>query len=384
MNAFQIVRDNANHRALLFFIKYGTLLGANAQFVILKAVFDGKMTAVEAAKLIKYIQVTPTTDAKTDARNLIVTTVIPFAEVASVQAFNLDLKKLSESLDKPEAYLMSASDSDLIGRSRDLKKIMADNISVLTDLTPANIITMETVIADFEALRNLPKNEIRQKKALGTNPIPGLLDDIDEIKHQIGKIIHSKFPLLYESWLEAIKVGKAEGTRKTSLIVSYIDAFTGVALKKIKTTVTRGDIVHEKFSSKLGFSRFYGITSGGYTITSAHKLYFTDKKTNVGVGDTGVAKLEIKMRALNQTGTVKMMVLNSANNTPLVNVKVNIPEFDYLGVTDKNGKLMKDHIPPGTYVGTITLDNFRTIEFSVTVELNQTVELEFFMEKEED
>ena len=83
MNAFQIVRDNANHRALLFFIKYGTLLGANAQFVILKAVFDGKMTAVEVAKLIKYIQVTPTTDAKTDARNLIVTTCLLYTSDAA-------------------------------------------------------------------------------------------------------------------------------------------------------------------------------------------------------------------------------------------------------------------------------------------------------------
>jgi len=380
MDARQIVRYYALQKVLALLARNSTALSANAQYVILKGFLDGKVVLLEAARIKQGEQVKPITETKGETRTLLIDTILPFMNKACVQAYNLGESVLAKSLDHPDTYLSSTTDEELEVRAKNIKKIIADNILIVTDILPANVTTMQTVITQFVAIRFRPVEEIKSKKSLGTDPIQGLLDDIFVILAKIGKIIKSSFSELLTEWKKNIKVGKPEGTRKLSLIISYTDTNDAI-LSKIKTIVTRGDTEHIKTSSKKGTSRFLSLTSGSYTITSKHPLFITDIKNNVVIKENSVVRLKIVMQSNAHKGTIEITAYNKEDGSVLVNVNVAIPKLECLGKTDENGKFTKNFVPDGTYEGSLTLENFQKVDFVVTVVGGETIALEFFMER---
>jgi len=379
MDSHQLVRYNALQKVLAFLFRNNTALSANAQYVIIKAFLDGKVVLLEAARIKQAEQVKPITETKAETRTLLIDTILPFMNKAYVQADNLGDSILAKSLNHADSYLSDTTDEELEVRSKNIKKIIADNILILTDILPANVTTMQNVINQYVAIRFQPVQEIKSKKSLGTDPIPALLDDIFAILYKIGKIIKSSFPALLTEWKANIKVGKPEGTRKLSMIVSYTDTNDAI-LSKVKTTVTRGDTNHIKTSTAKGTSRFLSLTSGSYTVTSEHPLFFTDIKNNVIINNNSVVHLKIKMQAIKHKGTIELIAYNKADGSVLPHVLVAFQQLDISGKTDDHGKFTKNFVPDGTYEGSLTLDGFQTVDFVITIAGGETVSLEFFME----
>jgi len=379
MDSRQLVRYNALQKVLALLARNSTALSANAQYVILKAFLDAKVVLFEAARIKQGEQVAPITETKAETRTQLIDTIIPFMNKACVQAYNLEQSVLAKSLDHPDTYFSKTTDEELEIRAKNIKQIIGDNILILTDILPANVTSMQTAITRYVAIRFQPVQEIKSKKAYGTDPIPGLLDEIFVILAKIGKIIKSSFPLLLTEWKTNIKIGKAAGTRKLSMIISYTDTNDAI-LSKIKTIVTRGDIVHKKTSTAKGTSRFLGLDSGSYTITSEHPLFITNIKNNVIINDKSVVRLKIKMQAVAHKGIIEIIAYNKADGSVLPHVLIAIPQLECIGKTDENGKFTKNFVPDGTYEGSLTLENFQKVDFVITIVGGETMSLEFFME----
>ena len=381
MNNKQIARDNANGRASLFLVANDTALKLNILYPPLKTAFNNKMGEMDVAKQKQYEPIAPVTTDKSIHHDALVTGVNFFASKASVQAYNTNNADLAISLDHPVNYLSRANDDDLIGRTTALKTIMNDNLTILTVIAPDDITLMETLISDFKAVKDMPMAEIKEIKAEGTDPIPGLLDDIDVIKHKISKLLYSDFPELYPTWKSEIKVGSPVGARNTSLVVQYFDMGTGAILSKVKATVNNMSESIVKYSTKKGYVRFYSLNTGNYMLTSEHPAYITDIKNNVGVNNTQIVRLNVSMQIIASTGTLDLTVVDAETGNPMNEVLVSIQSIGFTGTTDESGKLIKSGLTAGTYVGTLTAENYQKFDFTFTIASGQSLPIQLALVK---
>jgi len=382
MNKFQAARDKANDRTEGFIERNHIDLDGNAQFAPLKLKFNDLRAKFREARLFQEEQVSPITETKNIRRDLVIDIVFKKMGIGHIQAFNLNETELAKNLKHTVTYLVKTTDEELFTRATSIKNIIAENLTILDDLTLADVTAMETAITDFNKKRGKPVEEIRLKKAKGTDPLVEILDAIDEVKFEMGFLIETSFPELYSEWKKETKVGKPVGVRKISLIVEYVDSETNDKLRNIMTTVTRGDIKHEKKSTKNGFSRFLSLESGKYTVTSEHPLYVTDIRNRVSVNDNGIKKLLIPMKTVEDFGAFKIAVVDKETGEVMAHVKVIIPGLSYSGTTNEEGEDVKKYIPIGTYEGKLSLEGYIDFDFTLLIEKGKTVEVEFLMEKE--
>jgi hypothetical protein len=381
MDKKQIARDKSNQRGSDFLTENDTELKTNNLYLPLKASFNAKMALMAVAKQKQFEQVTPITNDKNLLREVVVNTVFPLASKACVQAYALNKAELGESLDHPVTFLSKTSDGDLVGRASDLLKIMSDNIGILTQLDADDITAMQTAISDFDAIKDRPQAEIKNKKDYGTDPIPGLLDAIDVDKHSFTKLIQSSFAHLYPNWKDKIKVGAPIGVRKTSMIIRYFDLRTGALLTKVKSSVNGILASKVKYSTAKGYVRFYGLESGNYTLTSELSSYITDVKNNIGVSDAQVVNLNIRLQIIVPTGTLDLLVLDAATGNPLSGALLSVPSISYQATTPASGKLLKNDLDSGTYEAILTCNNYKPLNFTFTIKNNETISLQYSMEK---
>jgi hypothetical protein len=299
-----------------------------------------------------------------------------------VQAAGLDKTELAISLDHPIGYLSETSDDELIGRATNLKTIMADNISILTELEPDDITAMETAINNFKEAKDKPQEEIKDKKALGTDPIPGLLDDIDIIKHGISNLLEAKFSDLYPVWKSRIKVGTPVGIRNTSLVIRYYDAASDGYLHKVKATVENASGSLVKSSTKKGYVRFFSLDTATYIVTSEHPNFITDVMTNVGVINTQIVRLDVRLTPKILSGILDLTVFDKLTGNPLSGAKLTIPALNFQHTTSSSGKLLKNELAAASYEAYLTCDTYKRLDFTFTIESKQSSILLLNMEKE--
>jgi hypothetical protein len=382
MTKLQIARDKANERGSDVLVENNTALMLNILYPPLKAAFNGKMGEMEVAKQKQFEQVTPITEYKTLIRDNLITYLYPFTARASVQASTAGNYDLARSLDHPITYLSKTTDDELIGRATDLKNIIAANLDILTVIPPDEIPVMEANIEAFNAAKDKPQDEIKDKKSLGTDPIPGLLDDIDGIKHDIGKLLASDFPAIYPVWKARIKVGTPMGIRNTSLIIRYYDASSDALLKKVKATIEIASDSLVKYSTIKGYARFFSLDTGTYMLTSEHPNFITDIMPNIGIINTQIVKIDVRLTPKILSGILDLTVFDKLTGNPISGAKLTIPALNFQGTTSSSGKLLKNELAAGSYEAYLTCDTYKRLDFTFTIETKQTTILQLYMEKE--
>ncbi len=390
MHKIQIVRDKANERASDFLLANDTELVTNTLYGSLKTRFNDSMALIGAAKQKQYEQTGYITGDKSYHRNLTGETIWKYANRGSTQAFLTGHPDVSAALDKPLSFIIKGKDGAVYGKANDLYKLMKENESILTEIEAADFTEMEDVLKDYKKILNAPKEEIKEKKAEGTDPIPGLLDELDVIKNHIGKVIQSYFGHLYSKWEEVIKIGSPEGVRKISLVGKFTDKATGVELRKIEVTLVKGERKHVAYSSKKGYVRFYSLEKGNYTLTAEHDEYKTFSKADIGIDENHIEKLQVALTLKVQpdtdpettTGIMSLMVYDTETQEPLSGVVVSIPGLEHSDTTDEDGEDYLDGIAPGNYQGTLFLEDKKPLNFNLSIEAGKTTTLQLYMEKE--
>jgi hypothetical protein len=382
MNQLQKQRDHANLRGSDVLTEHDAVLILNDLYPTLKAAFNGNMASILAAKQKQFLQVKPITESKKNIRTKLVNTIFDFSCIACTQAGNLGRVDLETALAHPLSYLSKANDDDLIGRATDLKNIMNDNRTVLTKITVGNVTTMTTVIDDFVDIVNAPKEEIKEKKGEGTSQLPGLLDENDEIKTRISRLLKAAFPDISIEWETAIEVGQPTGTRKLSLVIRYTDATTGAFLRGVVTQLQIRDEIIEEESTIKGYSRFYSLEKGNYIITSKLTGYTDDVETNVGVYDDKITKLNIEMEASVVSGSANIYVMDKVTGEGKKGVTISFAGLNVTGETDDNGN-SNLKLPEGTHKGKATLLNYKNVNFTITIKGRQELDITLLIEREE-
>jgi hypothetical protein len=382
MDNRQTLRYQAGQRGQLVMENYNAQLITNTLYPPLKIKYIGILENISDVVQIQYEETQQITDYKLYFRGAMATTIFTYANIGSVQAYLTNHPDLAESLDKPVSFIMRGNDEDAKGRAKDLLKVMSDNSTILTEITPANFTEMDSAIKDFVNIMNAPDAEIKKKKAQGTDPIPNLLNQFDKVKHKIGQLISSSFPDIYPTWEKETKVGRSSGTRKTSAVVTYIDSATGARLPKIKTTISIGNDSFTKLSSKKGYSRFLGLANGNYIITSENKNYVIDVKENVSIDKRNIMRLEIKMVKMTSSGMLKIFVYDKKTGQGLSGARIDIPTLNVYSLTDARGIFSKDKIAKGTYTGNVLFEDTKT-GFTFATNGIDDLSLEFRMEKGE-
>ena len=305
---------------------------------------------------------------------------------ACVRAHQIPNVELELSLDLPRTYISENDDATVAVKAEEIKKIMKDNLALLPNILPADITDMEDAIAAYNAALSAPKIAIDDRKAFGSDPIPDLINDSDIPKNNIGKLVHSYLPDLAHDFDIIARIGKSTGVRHTSIAVQYTDDATGVHLKNIKCTITKGQETIIKKSTKTGWVRAYSLDSGNWIVTSEDPEYTTDIQTNVGVDEDHIERFYIKLKKKDPndpettTGAYDLFAYDKVTLAPLPGVQVSIPELDYVNTTDEDGEDTKDMITPGQYTGTLFLTGYLPLDFVFTIEAAKTTTLQLYLE----
>ena len=298
MNNLQQSRFDANERVEEFTITHAIILAVILEFAGYKTAHDVLMAEIRKAIQKQTADIKVATPDKGKQKIKMCDTVIKFASRGCVKA-NMEGEALLEAgLNKPLSYVLQANDDLAKSRCIDLKDLMKTNLTVLDNLDAADITEMEDAIADFSDIKKEPKKLRDDRKTEGTDPIPGLLDQLDVPKMYMGKLIHSYAPALAASWDQNVKVGKPLGTRHLSLVAVYKDEITVAPLVKVKVTVTNGVKTFVKFSTEKGSVRFYGLESGNWTMTAEHEMYEKDVVENIKIVEEETAKFDIRLQKL--------------------------------------------------------------------------------------
>ncbi|MEI8203210.1 MAG: carboxypeptidase-like regulatory domain-containing protein [Bacteroidota bacterium] len=264
-------------------------------FDVEKLIFDACMVLLKAAAE-KYGYDTSTfSKSKMSLKEAMGVVVITFAERASVQANQLHHYDLENMLSKALSYIKGASALNAFNRATALMNIMDDNKTTLTIIETSDITSMRNAIDLFSDSMNLPKEEIKGKKAETTDVIADLLKDVDGPVARMGKLIDSYKSPIQGKWLENAKIGKSSGIRHIDLWVKYADSVTGNRLGGVSTTISDGVKTIVKKSSRDGNTKFTGLDSGNYSVLSEKKSHITQTQNNIGVDGKKVVRIEIKM-----------------------------------------------------------------------------------------
>jgi 5-hydroxyisourate hydrolase-like protein (transthyretin family) len=389
MDKFQIVRDKANERGLTFLAANDTELSTSGLYGPFKLKYTNTMLLMDAAKQKQFEETQDITFDKEYHRNLVGQTVWKFSNRGSAQAFSLNMPDLAKALDKSLYFILKGKAGEVYGKANNLYLKMKEYETELDEIEAADFTKMETMLKDFKKVLNAPKEEIKEKKTEGTDPIPGLLDEMDVIKGHIGKVIQSYFSHLYEAWLEVIKVGKPEAMRRTSLVAFITDKVTGVPMRKVKVTLKKGDIAIVKKTTKKGYVRFYSLESGNYTLIAEYPDYDSYYQDSIGLDDNHIEKILIGMRleevfvqAQTAKGQLSLTAFDKETGLPLDGVVVSIPFVNHNFTTAMNGLDFLSGLMPGNYQGMLYRMGYQTLSFYFTIEADKVTEVQLYLEKE--
>jgi hypothetical protein len=292
-------RYQADQRVVQFCFDHNGVLILITEYAAEKLNLDNEMAAIAQVIINQGLNILPIAGDKMVDKDTLAFIVNKYALRAAVKAHQLGKFALEAALSKPLTYISRAEDLEAITRAKAQIKLMNDNIGILTNILPANIIEMNTELTDFTDIVNSPKQAIQVKKATGTDQIGPLLDEIDIPSHNIGKLVHSYNPELADEFDQVSKVGAAGGIHHIRIIVVYTDFVTGVHLPKVEGSLSNGvDPAIVKFSTKTGGLRDKDVPNGNYTLTSTLPGYQVDVQPNIGIETDKIVHLEIKLKKL--------------------------------------------------------------------------------------
>jgi hypothetical protein len=87
------------------------------------------------------------------------------------------------------------------------------------------------------------------------------------------------------------------------------------------------------------------------------------------------------MQIIAPTGTLDLTVVDAETGNPIFEVLVSIASIGFTGTTDESGKLLKSGLTAGTYVGTLTAENYQKLDFTFTIASGQSLPIQLALVK---
>lgn len=295
MTKSQVSHYNAAYRILAFFLLNNTALSAIETFAAAKLIFQGHMTTFEEAILKQAIDISMYSGEKKVYKNIMSTAVDTIMSKGFVQATVLQMPDLADQLNHPKSYVSLAADKLAISRATDIRNILNENLTDLTEVTEDDIAELDLKISKFNQVHDLPTSKIKTRKSVGTEPIPKVILLIVKDKKLFTKMINSYLPALNTAWANASKIGESTGARHLSMYYLITDSITGIPIPKVNYTLTNGTETFQGKTSKKGILRKYSLEMGTYDLTVDHPAYHSASKSNIPLTDKTTARFTIKL-----------------------------------------------------------------------------------------
>ena len=346
------------------------LLAAIVEYAFYQSKYHTVMLKVVTALDEQTTDVSTSTNTKSSTKIIMSEAVHKFILRGAVKANMLGKTELEESLRKPLSYFLFADELEAGERALKMKKILHDNLALLTNITEDDIDEICAAILAYQNVKEKPTELIGVKKAKGTDVIPGLLNELEAINVYKGMLIESYLPDLMGMFNQFIKVGKSTGARLLSMIALMLDEVTGVPLRKIKVTISDGSQTFSKNSTKKGTVRFLGLNPGSWTLVAEHKTYISVSKPEIAVEDGKVTNLVFKLKKVNEEGLYGSghgRAYNKATEQGIPYALIFLEGIDMPIVANEFGNWTKDRIPKQCTYLRVTAPGFDTFQTDITI-----------------
>lgn len=296
MIKFSNSRYKVDKKVQDFLTNHSDELSTIEEFENEKLNFNECVTLIEKAYQNQVKDIKAITANKNDKKKIMIAIIFKYMLRAFVKANQVKNTNLYKSFDKPISFFNRPNEILLLTRVNNMKKLMKDNLSVLTNINNSMILEMETAIKNFSKVRNSINDAIKYRKSQGTDTIIGLLNNADISKTNIGKLILSYLPELYSEWLNITKIGNPSGIRHLSFALHFRDFETNVLLKNIKCTITDGKTIIIRKSTRSGWIQLKSLENGNWSIYCEHPTYIPFEQTNIGIEQGKIIRIDIKLK----------------------------------------------------------------------------------------
>jgi len=296
MNNYVIRRYTSHKKGQSFLNDRNAEYSAITLYPAVKSKYDSKLAEIDAALGVMDIDVHSITSTKDELKLIMGNLTLKYVNIGFLDADSNDKHELAKSLDVALYAITDLPDEEAKVKATYLKDLLKDNIADLEDITPADIVSIEKAISLFALKQTEPEEKISFKKVEGTGKVLQLLNELNEIRKKLGKLIQAYTPANYELWKNTTKVGKAMGSRKQSMVLLYKDLDTKVPLYKVKATITNGEETIVKYSSKKGRIVFYTLPSGNWKLISELPCYAKEENTKIGIDADHIERITIILR----------------------------------------------------------------------------------------
>ncbi len=223
----QVFKDKIDSydRENVVYDRHATLFNSENEVSDQKVLVDTAYGEIQQIALIQGEEGDGLVEDKLEKKAEMAKLVIKFALRGKVKAKALGMTTLWKGLDKVVTYISKASDEAALLRAKNLRKLMNDNLTVLTNITTGNITTIDDAIAAFQAAKPMPQDHVEYRKTYGTDPLAAKIKEMDELVEALYDLLVSYFG---ETDSEAVAEFRQAmqiintGVRHTSVVVTFL------------------------------------------------------------------------------------------------------------------------------------------------------------------
>ena len=175
MNKRQRAKKDSYDRVANFNSRHTTLLHTIDGYAAEIQLLNDAVRGIEAAIALQLGGATKNAASLLAQKISLAKLVVRYAGKAAVKATQLGLPDLAGQFGVTETAIYKATHADALARCQNIHQLIVANLGTLTNMQPADLAAISGTIAAFEAAKDKPVEYIRQRKALATSQLPGLL-----------------------------------------------------------------------------------------------------------------------------------------------------------------------------------------------------------------
>ena len=181
MNKRQINGYEAGKRVQALWNDYATDLGSIPEMADEKDGLDTALDAIESAAAIQSDDLKGEALLKKNLKDTMAMTVVKFAMRARVKARQVHNLSLKQELSHPFSFYSHADSELALSRATATKLKIKNNLTILTNITTANISEMDDAITAFEAVITAQETSKNNQKVTGTDEIADLSTTLNDV-----------------------------------------------------------------------------------------------------------------------------------------------------------------------------------------------------------
>jgi hypothetical protein len=216
-NLKKIQKFNSDHE---------TELSAITDYAAEETKLDAIVTNIGTADEVMATDLSGITEDVKDVKKEMALCVIQFAHKGRPLARNAGNMEMVKLLKHEISYILYASKTNALSRARNIKDTLKNNVTIFTNITPANIALMEVKIKAYDEVQSNTKVAIEHKKITGTRVVEEEFEKSLDVVDNMYDLVVGEFaesnPALVEELGDLIELDKT-GAKHTGIIAVCID-----------------------------------------------------------------------------------------------------------------------------------------------------------------